>query len=250
MDDKKEISVNETKSLDMIKQDVFENIRDSHKGIMRLMSYYKCAMMEIETKFKVLSEEHSFEWERNPIESIKCRIKSYESIIEKLIKRKLPLTLSSIEENLNDVAGVRVICSFIEDVYTLSEVFLQQDDIKLIEKKDYIKNPKPNGYRSLHLIVSVPIFLADGKRDMRVEIQLRTIAMDFWASLEHELNYKKGYNLPQEVADELYACAQVSAMLDARMNALKRKVLDEGSNGNRREILSLLESLMRERKTE
>lgn len=229
----------------LIKQDIFEKIEDGRKGMTRLMSYYKCAMMEIETKFKVLSEEHSFEWERNPIESIKCRLKSPESIAGKMVRRGLPFTLSSMEEKINDVAGVRVICTFIEDVYELSEILLQQDDITLIEKKDYIKNPKPNGYRSLHLIVAVPIFLADGKRPVKVEIQLRTIAMDFWASLEHELNYKKGYKLSEEIAAELYSCAQTSAMLDARMNALKRKVIDEGGNGNREEIVSLLENLVR-----
>lgn len=214
----------------LIKQDIFEKIEDGRKGIMRLMSYYKCAMMEIETKFKVLSEEHSFEWERNPIESIRCRLKSYESIFGKLVRYNFPLTLSSIEENLNDVAGVRVICSFIEDVYELSEVFLQQDDIKLIKKKDYIAEPKPNGYRSMHLIVSVPIFLADGKRDVKVEIQLRTIAMDFWASLEHELTYKKG-EISSDIRQELLECALAGSELDAKMNAIKCKVLNENKSG-------------------
>ena len=145
----------------------------------RLMAYYKCAIMEVETKFKVLNQEFSLEYDRNPIETIKTRLKSPDSIVKKLAKKDVPLTVESIEKNLNDIAGVRVICSFPEDIYVLADCLLQQDDIKLIEVKDYIKNPKPNGYRSLHLIVEIPIFLKDEKKNMRVEVQLRTIAMDF-----------------------------------------------------------------------
>ena len=146
----------------------------------RLMAYYKCAIMEVETKFKVLNQEFSLEYDRNPIETIKTRLKSPDSIVKKLAKKDVPLTEESKEKNLNDIAGVRVICSFPEDIYVLADCLLQQDDIKLIEVKDYIKNPKPNGYRSLHLIVEIPIFLKDEKKNMRVEVQLRTIAMDFW----------------------------------------------------------------------
>ena len=145
----------------------------------RLMAYYKCAIMEVETKFKVLNQEFSLEYDRNPIETIKTRLKSPDSIVKKLAKKDVPLTVESIEKNLNDIAGVRVICSFPEDIYVLADCLLQQDDIKLIEVKDYIKNPKPNGYRSLHLIVEIPIFLKDEKKNMKVEVQLRTIAMDF-----------------------------------------------------------------------
>ena len=189
-----------------------------------LMAYYRCAMMEIETKFNVLNEEFSLALDRNPINSIKTRLKSFESIKEKLQRKGLPLKVESIEENLNDVAGVRVVCSFPEDVYTLAEALLKQDDIVLIEKKDYIANPKENGYRSLHLIVSVPIFLAKEKRYMRVEIQLRTIAMDVWASLEHQLRYKKENEFTTEMAMELKKCAQLSAELDSRMDALREIV--------------------------
>ena len=190
---------------------------------IRLMSYYKCAIMEIETKFNVLNEEYSLEFDRNPISSIKTRLKNPRSIKEKLDRRGFPTTLSSIEENLNDIAGVRVICSFPEDVYALSEALLIQDDITLIEKKDYIKTPKPNGYRSLHLIVAIPIFLAHEKRMMKVEIQLRTIAMDFWASLEHQLRYKKNSEFTREMAEELYQCASLSAELDRKMDGLLKK---------------------------
>ncbi len=219
---------------------------NQRKELMRLLSCYNCAMMEIETKFKVLNEERRNRWERNPIESIKCRIKTFDSIIAKLVRRGLPVSVQSIEENLNDVAGVRVICEFIEDVYDLSEVLLSQDDVELIQKKDYIKNPKPNGYRSLHLIVRTPIFLADGRHDMKVEIQLRTIAMDFWASLEHDLNYKKGNDLPEEISRELLLCADASAALDIRMNALKRKVIDERDGDDKlNAVRKLFEELLK-----
>jgi len=155
-----------------------------------LMTYYRCAIMEIETKFRVLDQEFSLQYDRNPIESIKSRIKSRDSLIRKVRDRGIPLELSAIEENIGDIAGVRVICSFPEDIYMLADCLLSQSDITLIEKKDYIANPKPNGYRSLHLIVEVPIFLQNETRSMKVEVQLRTIAMDFWASLEHKLRYK------------------------------------------------------------
>ena len=145
--------------------------------LKRLMSYYRCAIMEIETKFRVLDEQFSLRHERNPIDTIKSRLKSPESILEKLNRRGYPKTLSSVESNLTDIAGVRVICSFKDDIYMLADCLLKQDDVKLIAAKDYIKNPKPNGYRSLHLIVETPIYLQDGKRQMKAEVQLRTIAM-------------------------------------------------------------------------
>ena len=195
----------------------------------RLMAYYKCAIMEVETKFKVLNQEFSLEYDRNPIETIKTRLKSPDSIVKKLAKKDVPLTVESIEKNLNDIAGVRVICSFPEDIYVLNDCLLQQDDIKLIEVKDYIKNPKPNGYRSLHLIVEIPIFLKDEKKNMRVEVQLRTIAMDFWASLEHKLSYKK--DIPQDEEEllrrELLDCAQISADLDLRMEKIKNRIVNK-----------------------
>lgn len=187
----------------------------------KLMAYYRCAIMEIETKFNVLNEEFSLQYDRNPINGMKSRLKKLTSIAEKLERKNLPLTVDSIEENLNDIAGIRVICSFPEDVYMLADAFLKQDDITLIEKKDYIANPKPNGYRSLHLIVAVPIFLAHEKRIMKAEIQLRTIAMDSWASLEHQLRYKKDFEFTKHMADELLHCARLSAELDERMDVLR-----------------------------
>ncbi len=190
----------------------------------RLMAYYRCAMMEIETKFNVLNEEFSIRHDRNPISSIKTRLKSPLSIKHKMDRKKLPLTMSSIEDNINDIAGIRVVCSFVDDVYMLADALLAQDDIQLITRKDYIQNPKASGYRSLHLIVSVPIFLASEKRYMKVEIQLRTIAQDFWASLEHQLHYKKDRRFTPEMVEELKLCAEMSAQLDARMDKLRDAV--------------------------
>ncbi|MBQ7108437.1 MAG: GTP pyrophosphokinase family protein [Clostridia bacterium] len=200
-------------------------IKEKFDEFSRLMTYYRCAMMEIETKFNVLNEEYSLAHDRNPISAIKTRLKSFPSINEKLMRKGADNSIDSIEKNINDIAGVRVICSFPDDVYELAEALLKQDDIELIEQKDYIKNPKPNGYRSLHIIVGIPIFLAHEKRVMKVEIQLRTIAMDFWASLEHQLRYKKDTTFTKEMAKELSLCAEMSAELDNKMDKLRRKVL-------------------------
>jgi putative GTP pyrophosphokinase len=194
--------------------------------ISKLMSYYRCAMMEIETKFNVLNEEFSLRYDRNPINSIKSRLKKPESIWEKMKRKGLDPDIANVEEYINDVAGVRVVCSFPEDVYMLADALLSQDDITLVEMKDYIKNPKPNGYRSLHLIVTVPIFLAKEKRMMKVEIQLRTIAMDFWATLEHQLRYKKNLDFTEKMAAELLLCAEISAELDRRMDDLRSMIQD------------------------
>ena len=191
-----------------------------------LMSYYRCAMMEVETKFNVLNEELSLQYDRNPIETIKTRLKSPESILEKLHRKNHPVTVDSIEQNLNDIAGVRVIFAFPSDIYQLEEAFLKQDDIRLVERKDYIANPKSNGYRSLHLIVEIPIFLHDHKRLMRVEVQFRTISMDWWASLEHKIRYKKGLQESDHVDQELFECAKMSAELDSRMEKLQQFVGD------------------------
>ncbi|MBQ3603577.1 MAG: GTP pyrophosphokinase family protein [Clostridia bacterium] len=209
------------------KETRLELIQKKTLEFQRLMSYYRCAMMEIETKLKVLNEEFSLMYDRNPIASIKTRIKSMPSIIEKIERRDLPFDVESVENYINDIAGVRVICSFPEDVYSIADALLNQDDIMLIRKKDYIESPKENGYRSLHLIVAVPIYLEHEKRLMKVEIQLRTLAMDFWASLEHQLRYKKDFEFTEEMAKELYACAEQSAALDMRMDKLRKSVMKE-----------------------
>ena len=203
-----------------------DEINNEVLELQTLMSYYKCAMHEIEGKFKVLNEQFSLQHERNPIESIKTRLKSFGSIREKLERKGLPLTTQSIWDNLNDVAGIRVVCSFLDDIHMLAYCLISQDDVKLIEIKDYIKNPKSNGYRSLHLIVEVPIFLLDDKRFVRAEVQLRTINMNSWAKLEHRMIYKK--NLSEEILsltrDELQECAEMSHQLDMKMQAIRNIV--------------------------
>lgn len=208
-----------------------EDMINWSKGVVqkykRLMAYYRCAMMEVETKFNVLNEEFSLRYDRNPINGIKSRLKRLDSIQEKLHRKQLPFDMQTIETHIHDVAGVRVVCAFVEDVYLLAEALLKQDDVMLIEKKDYIANPKPNGYRSLHLIVTVPIFLEHEKRVMQVEIQLRTIAMDFWASLEHQLRYKKDFVFTEEMAQELRDCAELSAQVDLRMDSLRERLAAE-----------------------
>lgn len=216
---------------DLMDSELSRKIQQNMYPYQELMSRYKCAIMEIETKFNVLNEQFSIHHNRNPIESIKSRLKSLNSILGKLKRKQLPFSVDAIEENLNDIAGVRVICSFVQDIYVLANSLLQQDDIKLVKVKDYIQHPKSGGYRSLHLIVEVPIFLLNQKRPMKVEIQLRTIAMDFWASLEHTLQYKK--NLSQFetdlIAKELKDCADKSAALDIQMENLKNKILQESN---------------------
>ena len=189
-----------------------------------MMAYYRCAMMAVETRFNVLNEELSLRYDRNPIEAVKTRLKSPESILEKVNRRGLPLTVESIEENIHDIAGVRVICAFPSDINKLADMFLRQDDINLLERKDYFENPKPNGYRSLHLVVETPIFLHDSKRMMKVEVQFRTISMDWWASLEHKIRYKKELAAPEYINRELLALAETSAELDQRMEQLHQTV--------------------------
>ena len=189
----------------------------------RLMTYYECAMMEVETKFRVLDAEYGLQHDRNPIESIKTRLKSTDSLAKKLVRKGFPMSVESVERNIFDVAGVRVVCTFPDDLYTLASALLAQDDVTLIERRDYVANPKESGYRSLHLIIETPIFLESEKRLVKVEVQLRTISMNFWASLEHQLRYKKdlGDEEAAAVAAELVRLAEDAADLDARMQALR-----------------------------
>ncbi|WP_440322072.1 GTP pyrophosphokinase [Laedolimicola sp.] len=192
-----------------------------------LMMMYSCAIREMRTKLEVLNDELSVHHQRNPIEFITSRVKKPLSIVEKLHRYGVPVSVESVEKNLNDVAGVRVICSFIDDIYTVADMLLRQDDITLIKKKDYIEHPKDNGYRSLHLIIEIPVFFSNQKKNIRVEVQIRTIAMDFWASVDHQLKYKQNIE-DVENADELSAelkeCADIIAQTDARMQAIKNKI--------------------------
>ena len=222
----------------MIKDEVKKLRMDSPESLQflnnatkfyNLMMMYRCAIREIQTKLEVLDDEFSVENNRNPISFIKTRIKQPNSIYDKLQKMGYEFTTENIQTYLNDVAGVRIVCAFIDDIYMISDLITQQDDIKVIEIKDYIKNPKPNGYRSLHLIIEVPIYLKDQKKNMRVEVQLRTIAMDFWASLDHKLSYNK--EIPDGEANilkrELLECAQASSDLDRRMEDIKNRIVDK-----------------------
>ena len=204
-------------------------LHDDFDPVNSLLTDYQCAVMEVETKFNILNNRLSIQGEHNPIESIKSRVKNYDSIIRKLDRLHLPITVEAVEENLWDVAGVRVICSFIDDIYKIEECFVSQEDVTLITRKDYIQNPKPSGYRSLHLIVKTPIYTENGKKDMYVEVQMRTIAMDFWASLEHKLRYKKNLNprTAEELAEELAACAEESAALDERMLRVRERIAQD-----------------------
>lgn len=201
-----------------------EYILEQMKPFRQLMMQYECALMEVETKLNVLNAEFSLEYDRNPFEAIKTRIKQPVSIWGKLKRMGEELNVENIENCLSDVAGIRVICSFPEDIYTIAELLSKQDDITVLKRKDYIKNPKENGYRSLHLILEIPIFLSDEKKYMKVEVQFRTIAMDFWASVEHKLKYKKNIKNPEQIAEQLKHCANTIADVDFRMQAIRHDI--------------------------
>lgn len=193
-----------------------------------LQMMYSCALKEIQTKFEILNIEFNVKYKRNPISNITTRLKRNESVINKLIRYNFDISIDSIEKNIYDMAGIRIVCSYIDDIYMLADALLKQDDITLIETKDYIKNPKPNGYRSLHLIVEVPIFLVDKKKNVKVEVQIRTIAMDFWASLEHQMKYKKDIKNSENVIKELTSCAKVINETDELMLKIRNEI-DQGT---------------------
>ena len=189
-----------------------------------LMMGYACAIKEINTKFEVLDTEFEVRYKRNPISSIQTRLKSQTSILEKMARMGIPPTRENIEEHLNDIAGIRVICAYIDDIYLLADALTRQDDIKLIRRKDYISNPKPNGYRSLHLIISVPIFFAESVKEVKAEVQIRTIAMDFWASLEHQIKYKQNVEHAEKVIARLKECADEIAHVDETMQQIRMEM--------------------------
>lgn len=207
--------------------EVPEGFISEAKKFRRALLIYDCALREITTKLSVLDAELAHLSSRNPISAIKSRVKSPQSIATKLLREKLPLTVESMKHHLNDIAGVRVICSYIDDIYEVAEMLMKQDDLHIIAVKDYIKEPKDNGYRSYHMIVDIPVFLSSGKHFTRVEIQLRTIAMDFWASLEHEIRYKREHQHLSQVADALKICADTIAYTDEKMLNIRRLIEDE-----------------------
>jgi putative GTP pyrophosphokinase len=194
------------------------------RELERRVLVYKFAVEELMTKLRILSEEFDSVHRHDPIEHITNRIKKPEGILAKLRRKGLPADLALVDSHLDDVAGVRVICPFVSDVYSVREMLLRQHDVEIVRTKDYIASPKPNGYRSLHLIVRIPVFLSDRVENVKVEVQLRTIAMDFWATLEHKLCYKYDDQIPADFADELSSTAAIAAQLDARMEALHVRV--------------------------
>ena len=223
---------------------IFGTMSDQSREILNslveykeLMMMYKCAIKEIKTKFEVLNTEFEIRYQRNPINFIVTRLKRTSSIIEKMKRKNIPFSIRNIEEYINDVAGVRVICSYVDDIYNIAKALTQQDDIKLIEEKDYIANPKPNGYRSLHLIVSVPVYFAEQKKNMKVEVQIRTIAMDSWASLEHQLRYKHQITDEVEIVKQLKECADLISEIDSRMLDIRKKIEENSSALTEEEIL-------------
>lgn len=216
-------------SVAVLDNDIMEKLKIvmmQSQQFQEMMMMYKCAIREVRTKAEVLNDEMSVRYHRNPISSISSRVKKPESIAQKLYNKGLPFTVEAIMTNLSDVAGVRIICEFIDDIYSIAAMLAMQDDLKLIKIKDYIKYPKPNGYRSYHMIVEIPVFFSKGKTPMRVEIQIRTMAMDFWASLDHELKYKKNIDPQDEevIAGELLACAERIAETDTIMQQIRMKL--------------------------
>ena len=207
-------------------EEQFRGFNESFNEIKMLMTYYECAILEVKTKLDVLNKEFMANELRNPIETIKSRVKTPASILEKLERKGYEQSIRSVEENLDDVAGIRVICSFVDDIYKVADMLTKQDDITVLSRKDYIKNPKKNGYRSLHLVVEIPIFLSNEKKYMKVEVQIRTIAMDFWASLEHEIHYKKS-NSNAEAVKQLSECADVIYETDIKMMSIRKNLIDE-----------------------
>lgn len=199
----------------------------SGQDFAELMVWYRCAIMEVETKLNVLNQEFSLQYDRNPFESIRTRLKSPTSIVNKMYRKGLEVSIENIQENLHDIAGIRVVCSFQEDIYKLARMLCSQDDVSLLQIKDYIKNPKPNGYRSLHLILAIPIFLSEKKQYVKVEVQFRTIAMDFWASLEHKMKYKKNIKNADQIAERLYECAETIEKIDLEMQSIRNLIEKE-----------------------
>ena len=192
---------------------------------------YNSALKEIGTKLGILNDEFQHVHRYNPIEHIKSRIKTAESIVKKLKKRGYESTIENMVKYVNDIAGIRVICSFTSDIYRIAEMLAGQNDIRVLSIKDYIKNPKESGYKSYHMIVTVPIYLSDGAVDTKVEIQIRTVAMDFWASLEHKINYKFEGEAPEHIKRELYECAEMVSDLDARMMSLNEEIKEYAEKG-------------------
>lgn len=206
-----------------LENDPFSNLQE----FLELQHLYKAAIKEIVTKLEILNEEFNVHFARNPIHHVESRLKSTHSILNKLRKKGYDATIESAKKNLNDIAGIRVVCCYIDDVYDVADMLLRQSDIHLVKVQDYIKNPNYNGYRSLHLDLSIPVFLSEHTEHVTVEVQIRTVAMDFWASLEHQIRYKNDSPKAQSIAAELKACADTIAQTDLTMQKLRDRILEE-----------------------
>lgn len=198
-------------------------LNDLHK-ILEMQQLYNAAIKEMQTKLEILNDEFKVKFARNPIHHVESRLKSTQSIIKKLTKKNCEVTIESAKANLNDIAGIRVVCCYIDDVYRVAEMLLAQTDIELVKSQDYIKEPNYNGYRSLHLDLRVPVFLSEHTEKVTVEVQLRTVAMDFWASLEHDLRYKSDKDIPASIGEDMFRCANEIAEIDAKMQAIYQKI--------------------------
>ena len=205
--------------------------RDLQQQFLEMSHLYDGAIREIRTRLEILDREFNIRYASNPIHHIDSRLKSPRSIIEKLQRKGWPVSVESAEEHLNDIAGVRIVCNYIDDIYRLANMLVRQKDLELVFQKDYIRNPKPNGYRSLHLVLRVPVFLSSHTELVPVEVQIRTIAMDFWASLEHQLRYKSDVEATAPLKDRLQRCAEQSAALDVEMQSIYREMRLLSENG-------------------
>lgn len=201
-----------------------KQLKTYKKELTKFMMLYQFGIDELNTKIDILKQEFHYIHDYNPIEHVKSRVKSPESIAKKVIRKNLQLTLPSIKENIKDIAGIRITCSFISDIYEISRMLETQHDIEVVERKDYIENPKPNGYQSLHLIVKIPVFMSNSIEHVYVEVQIRTIAMDFWASLEHKIYYKYKKDVPERLLNELKDAAEKVAILDKKMESIQKEI--------------------------
>lgn len=207
-------------------QQLPDNLSERLDELIELEMIYSSAAKEVSTKLEILDDEFQSRHKRNPIHNIQSRVKTPYSIFNKLIRKGYELSLESAKENLSDIAGIRVICSYVDDIYTVAKMLKSQDDIILVRETDYIKNPKPNGYRSLHLVITIPVFFSNHTERIQVEVQIRTIAMDFWASLEHQLRYKSSDEIPDNLAVELKECADSISAIDLKMQNIHNTVED------------------------
>ena len=222
----------------VLNKEFVENLREQ---FTRFGLVYKFALEEISTKVNILKDEFRLIHDYNPIEHVNTRIKSAESLIRKIQKKNIPFSLEAIKENIRDIAGIRIICSFVSDIYRISEMIQAQSDIEVVEVKDYIKNPKPNGYQSLHIVMKIPVFMSDRVERVFVEMQIRTIAMDFWASLEHKIYYKYNKQIPEHLTKQLKEAADTVAELDRKMEDINNEIniLKENDKSSEMEALLL-----------